>query len=107
MSETRVENSVVAPLLRPTRTVTAAARCAAVQQALAAEYDQATEAEVSTDPFLAALAEAELDDEPYTDEERAAVEAGWEEYQRGETISLEAFRRELFAEPDAATGAGA
>jgi hypothetical protein len=51
--------------------------------------------EASTDLFLATHAAAEYDDEPYTEEQRAAAQVGWEEYQRGETIPWEEFRREL------------
>jgi hypothetical protein len=47
------------------------------------------------DPFLAALAEAEYDDEPYTDEQRAVAQEGWEEYLRGDIVPWEEFRREL------------
>ncbi len=52
------------------------------------------------DPFLAALEAAEWDDEPYTDEERAASQQGWEEYLRGETVPWEVVRRELLADDD-------
>jgi hypothetical protein len=44
------------------------------------------------------MAEAEYDDEPYTDEQRAAEQAGWEEHRRGETVPWEEFRRELLEE---------
>lgn len=44
---------------------------------------------VTKDPFLAALEAAEWDDEPYTDEERAAVEEGHAAYRRGDYITLE------------------
>jgi hypothetical protein len=47
------------------------------------------------DHFLDALAAAEDDDEPYTDEQREAVAAGWEAYQRGETAPWDVVRREL------------
>lgn len=52
------------------------------------------------DPFLAALAAAELDDEPYTDEQRAAALAGWEACRRGETVSWEDVRRALLDETE-------
>ena len=52
------------------------------------------------DPFLAALDAAEWDDEPYTNEDRAASRQGWEEYLRGETVPWEAVRRELLADDD-------
>lgn len=41
-----------------------------------------------TDPFEAALAAAELDDEPYTEADRAAAAAAWAAYQRGESAPL-------------------
>jgi hypothetical protein len=40
------------------------------------------------DPVLAALEAAPLDDEPYADEDRAASDAGWAAYRRGEGIGL-------------------
>ncbi len=40
------------------------------------------------DPFEQALANAEWDDEPFTDEERIAVEAGIAAYGRGEFMPL-------------------
>jgi hypothetical protein len=74
-----------------------------MQQALADEYAHMTDEDLQDDPFLEALAEAEYDDEPYTDEQRAAAQAGWEAYQRGEIVSWEEFRRELLDEDEAAT----
>jgi hypothetical protein len=57
---------------------------------------RSTELHESPDsPFLAALAEAEYDDEPYTEEQQATVREGWEEYLRGETVPWEEFRRDL------------
>lgn len=50
------------------------------------------------DPFLAALEAAPYDDEPYTDEERAAVEEGEAQYRRGEYDTLENVRRRLLGE---------
>ena len=47
------------------------------------------------DPVLLALANAPLDDEPETDEEREAVAEGRAALARGDTISLEEARREL------------
>ena len=47
------------------------------------------------DPVLLALANAPVDDEPETDEERAAVEEGWKAYRRGEWVSADDVRREL------------
>jgi hypothetical protein len=60
----------------------------------------------AVDPFLAALEPAEEDDEPSTDEERAAARAGWVEYLRGETVPWKVVRRELLereSAPSAAT----
>jgi hypothetical protein len=62
----------------------------------AAHLDDARKAlEPLTDPLLASLANAPYDDEPETDEERAAVEEGWEAYRRGDWVSAEDVRREL------------
>lgn len=47
------------------------------------------------DPVLLALADAPLDDEVETEEERAAVAEAWDAYGRGEWVSLEDARREL------------
>ena len=47
------------------------------------------------DPILAAHEAAEWDDEPFTDEERAAVEEARAEIRRGEYDSLENVRRRL------------
>lgn len=47
------------------------------------------------DEFLAALADAEPDYEPLTDEERAAARAGWEAYLAGESTPWEDVRRSL------------
>ncbi|MBA2595610.1 MAG: hypothetical protein H0V00_03185 [Chloroflexia bacterium] len=55
-----------------------------------------------SDPFLAALAAAELDDEPFTDEERASAQAGWAAYLRGESTPWEDVRHALLDEADAA-----
>jgi hypothetical protein len=57
--------------------------------------------DVNDDPFLAALAAAELDDEPYTDEQRAAALAGWEACKRGESVPWEDVRRSLLDETEA------
>jgi hypothetical protein len=47
------------------------------------------------DPMLQALYSAPLDDEPVTEEDEAAVEEARQEAARGETVPLEALRREL------------
>ncbi len=47
------------------------------------------------EPVLRALANAPLDDEPETEEERQAVEEARESLRRGEGISHEELRREL------------
>lgn len=54
------------------------------------------------DPFLAALAAAEWDDEPYTDEQQALAEAGRQEIPRGETVTLEELKRQLARDLDPA-----
>ena len=46
-------------------------------------------------PVLAALRKAPLDDEPESEEERAAVEEAREAERRGEVISDEELRRRL------------
>jgi len=51
------------------------------------------------DPLVAALEAAPLDDEPYTEDDRAASVAGWAAYQRGEAIKVGELRAE--PEPDA------
>ncbi len=47
------------------------------------------------DPFLNALADAPWDDEPLTDEDRAAVAEAREDIAAGRTISAEDLRKEL------------
>jgi hypothetical protein len=51
------------------------------------------------DLTVAALEAAPLDDEPYTEDDRAASAAGWTAYQRGEAIQVGELRAE--PEPDA------
>lgn len=50
------------------------------------------------DPFLAALDAAPPDDEPLTLEDEAAADAGWQEYLRGESSSLEEVRQRLLGD---------
>jgi hypothetical protein len=38
-----------------------------------------------------ALASATIDDEPFTEEDRTASDAGWDDYLRGESSPLEDF----------------
>jgi len=60
------------------------------------QLDDARKAlEPLADPVLTSLANAPFDDEPETDEERAAVEEAWEGYGRGEWKSMDEVRREL------------
>jgi hypothetical protein len=59
--------------------------------------------DAASDPLVAALAAAEWDDEPYTEEERAAAQAGWEEYLRGKVSSWEDVRRALLDDVAAKT----
>lgn len=47
------------------------------------------------DPLLLALANAPLDDEPETDEERRLVEEGREDFRRGDVVSWEEIRKEF------------
>ncbi|MGH2852821.1 MAG: hypothetical protein ACRDLF_01330 [Solirubrobacteraceae bacterium] len=52
--------------------------------------------EHAKDPMVAALEAIPFDDEPYTDEDRAASDEGWAAYQRGEAVGI----AELRAEPE-------
>lgn len=45
-------------------------------------------AEFGTDPFEQALADADWDDEPFTEDERRAVDAGLEAYGRGDFMAV-------------------
>ena len=47
------------------------------------------------DPFLRALIQAPLDDEPETEEERTAIAEGRAALQRGDVVSHEELRRDL------------
>lgn len=47
------------------------------------------------DPVLRAALLAPIDDEPFTDEERAAVAAAEDGYRRGEWVTNEQLKREL------------
>ena len=47
------------------------------------------------DPVVAALEAAPFDDEPYTEDDRAASDEGWAAYQRDEAVKI----GELHAEP--------
>lgn len=60
------------------------------------QLDDARKAlEPLADPLLAALANAPYDDEPETDEERAALAEGRAALDAGEFVTLEEVRREL------------
>jgi ATP-dependent DNA ligase len=62
----------------------------------ASQLDDARKAlEPLADPMLTSLADAPEDDEPETEEERAAVEEAWDGYRRGEWVSADEVRREL------------
>jgi hypothetical protein len=61
----------------------------------ARDEDILVEPDCLDDPLLAALAAAELDDEPITDDDRAAVQAGWNAYVRRESRSWDAVRQSL------------
>ncbi len=54
-------------------------------------------AELARDPLLRALAEAPIDDEEETDEERIAVQEGKDEIARGEYRSWDEVNAELLA----------
>jgi hypothetical protein len=60
-----------------------------------ARANQPRQIKEQSDPFLAVLAAAEYDDEPYTDEQRAAAQEGREAFRRGEFSTLEDVWREL------------
>lgn len=47
------------------------------------------------DPLIQHLMRAPIDDEPYTDEERAEDEEGWQEYLRGEGRDWDEIQAEL------------
>ena len=47
------------------------------------------------DPVRYALDNAPPDDEPYMEEERAAVAEGWDDVRAGRVVSLEEAKREL------------
>lgn len=47
------------------------------------------------DPVLAALKSAPVDDEPVTEDERAAAAEGWDDYRAGRVVSHEAIKREF------------
>ncbi len=47
------------------------------------------------DPFLQALKNAPIDDEPETEEERKAVAEAWEDVKAGRVFTLEEVKREL------------
>ncbi len=50
---------------------------------------------VSSDPLLAALSQAPVDDEPETDSEREAVARARRDVQEGKTLSHDEVRRKL------------
>jgi hypothetical protein len=54
-----------------------------------ARANQPRQIKEQCDPFLAVLAAAEYDDEPYTEAQRAAAREGRDAFQRGEFSSLE------------------
>lgn len=60
------------------------------------------ESDTGDDPFLAALDAAAHDDEPFTDDDRAAVQAGMAAYGRGESRSWTDVRQSLAVEDAAA-----
>lgn len=71
------------------------------QSVLADRYAQETERDpasgdaTTNDPFLLALAAAEIDDEPYTVEQREAARAGKDAFAHGEFDSLDDVWRDL------------
>lgn len=48
-----------------------------------------------SDPVLRALEEAPVDDEPVTEEDRAAIAEGWADYHAGRGLSAEEAKRQL------------
>jgi hypothetical protein len=63
-----------------------------------AEAQEADDA--ASNPLLAALAAAEWDDEPYSDEQQASAEAGREEIRRGESLALEEVKMRFASRPE-------
>lgn len=53
--------------------------------------------ELRDDPWAWALRNAEFDDEPYTDADRAATERAWAGYKRGEFVTTAELDRLLKA----------
>ena len=49
------------------------------------------------DPFVQALADAEIDDEPLTDDQRDAIDEAWKDYLSGNAVSLDEVKRRLLA----------
>ena len=49
----------------------------------------------ASDPLVARLEAAPLDDEPYSEDDARASEAGWAAYKRGEAVGLSELRAEL------------
>jgi hypothetical protein len=47
------------------------------------------------DPLVALFEDAPEDDEPSTPEEDASADEAWEQYQRGEAVSMDEIRREF------------
>ena len=56
--------------------------------------------EFRDDPWAWALKNAEFDDEPYTEADRAATERAWAGYERGEFLTTAELDRLLDALPD-------
>ena len=53
------------------------------------------------DPFLQALKNAPLEDEPETEEERKAVAEAWEDYRAGRVVSHEEVKKMFLGKSDA------
>lgn len=100
---TEVIARVVLPPLAARRLLRLLPRRLDLQQALAEDYALATDVELAGDPFLAALEDAEVDDEPHTDEEKAAARAGRDAFARGEFATLDDVWAELVEEDTAST----
>jgi hypothetical protein len=70
------------------------------QRGAEAVQSRDTSPQTVDDPFLELLESVEIDDEPLTDEDRAAIRDGWDAYVRGESRSWEDVRRSLLKDDE-------
>jgi hypothetical protein len=112
LSQSEIIARIVLPPLAAERLLRLLPDRLIAQQDLAREYARRTGRQATSgnatgqpqtaleDPLVEALRAAALDDEPFTDEDRAAARAGWDAFQRGESASWEEVRRALLDEED-------